>query len=67
MKYRIINENILLSLLERDARLNKLEEAGVDNWVGYEIAYSSTDFEEIANKEIKMFQKYSDIYEDDLK
>jgi hypothetical protein len=61
----LVNQEVLLHLLARDAALTALENEGVDNWIGYENAYR-INFEEIAKNNLKVFQKY-DIYEDDLK
>lgn len=45
MKYYKISEKDLIKLIEKAKFLEALEAYGVDNWEGYEMAWSDEDYE----------------------
>lgn len=45
MKYYKISEKDLIELIEKAKFLDALESYGVDNWEGYEMAWSNEDYE----------------------
>lgn len=45
MKYYKISEEDLTKLIEKAKFLDALEAYGVDNWEGYEMAWSDEDYE----------------------
>lgn len=45
MKYYKISENALRGLIKESKFLGALESYGVDNWEGYERAWSTEDYE----------------------
>lgn len=62
MKKFIIDEKRLKELLDSEETLSRLECAGVDNWEGYEYAFSEDidDMFEESNDIFGEFEEYAD-------